>query len=71
MAFEPTSRKAPNRVNRLPQRGRYDEETVYAAVDKASVCHATFRLPVDADAGEDPDDWPTIIPMIFGRKDNT
>ena len=30
MAFEPANRKAPNKVNRLADRGKYDEDTVYA-----------------------------------------
>ncbi|KAL7008099.1 hypothetical protein EMMF5_002281 [Cystobasidiomycetes sp. EMM_F5] len=68
MAFEPSSRKAPNRVQRLAQRAAYDEESVYAAIDRAAICHATFRLPQSEDAQSDADDWPTIIPMIFGRR---
>ena len=72
MAFEPTSRKAPNKVQRLSQRGAYDEETVFATIDRAAVCHATFKLQHENDdTVEDLEDWPVIIPMIFGRKDST
>jgi nitroimidazol reductase NimA-like FMN-containing flavoprotein (pyridoxamine 5'-phosphate oxidase superfamily) len=87
MAFEPTSRNAPNRVNRLADRAVYDEEAVFAIIDKSAVCHVTFKLPNED--GVPDNDWPgmsllakysgchllryppVVIPMIFGRKDNT
>ena len=72
MAFEPTSRKAPNKVQRMSYRGAYDEETVFATIDRAAVCHATFKLQHDSDETVgDLEDWPVIIPMVFGRKDST
>jgi hypothetical protein len=65
MAFEPTSSKAPNAVNRIKERGRfvsssilsavarastrYDEETVFGVLDGGAVCHVTFKLPPDED----------------------
>lgn len=68
MAFEPSSRKAPNRVQRLAQRAAYDEESVYAAIDRAAICHATFRLPQSEDAQSDADDWPSESIRQLRRK---
>lgn len=64
--FKPASSKAPNAVQRLRDRARYDEETVYGILDSGLVAHVSFSLPRDYD---DPtnDEWPTVIPMAYGR----
>jgi nitroimidazol reductase NimA-like FMN-containing flavoprotein (pyridoxamine 5'-phosphate oxidase superfamily) len=51
-----------NQVNRLPNRGHYDSETVYAILDEALICHVAFT--------ED-DHQPVVIPSLFARMDNT
>jgi len=39
--FVPTER---TRVKRLPERGKYDRETVYAILDAALVCHVGYNI---------------------------
>lgn len=46
-----------NRVRRMPERGAYDRESVYAIVDEALICHVGF-----ADG-----DQPFVIPTIHAR----
>jgi nitroimidazol reductase NimA-like FMN-containing flavoprotein (pyridoxamine 5'-phosphate oxidase superfamily) len=54
-SFEVTPR---NRVRLMPERGRYDRETVYAIVDEALLCHVGF---VD-------DGQPVVIPTLHARR---
>ncbi len=49
-----------NKVKRVPKRGHYDQETVYAVLDANFLCHVGFVV----------DDQPFVIPTAFGRKDN-
>ncbi|MCB0167789.1 MAG: pyridoxamine 5'-phosphate oxidase family protein [Anaerolineae bacterium] len=49
-----------NRVSRLPDRGHYDEATVYSIIDEALICHV----------GLVQDGQPVVIPTIHARKDN-
>ncbi len=49
-----------NKVRRLPQRGHYDRETIYAILDAAKVCHVGFVE----------DGWPFVIPMLYARTGN-
>lgn len=52
--FAPTER---TRVKRLPDRGKYDAETVHKILDEAFVCHVGFVV----------DGQPFVIPTNFGR----
>jgi nitroimidazol reductase NimA-like FMN-containing flavoprotein (pyridoxamine 5'-phosphate oxidase superfamily) len=52
--FTPTER---TKVRRLPDRGRYDAETVHKILDEAFVCHVGFVV----------DGQPFVIPTNFGR----
>lgn len=52
--FTPTER---TQVKRLPKRGKYDQETVFAILDSAFVCHVGFNV----------DGQPYVIPTNFGR----
>lgn len=52
--YEQTAR---NRVRRLPARGHYDQETIYAIVDEALYCHVGFVQ----------DGQPFVIPTIHAR----
>lgn len=54
MQFEQTPR---NRVRRIPQRGRYDQATIYAIIDEALICHVAFAV----------DGQPFVIPTIHAR----
>jgi nitroimidazol reductase NimA-like FMN-containing flavoprotein (pyridoxamine 5'-phosphate oxidase superfamily) len=54
MEFEQT---ALNRVRRIPERGQYDQETIYAIIDEALICHVAFAV------GEQP----FVIPTIHAR----
>ena len=54
MAFE---QEARNRVRRIPERGHYDRETIYAIVDEALICHVAFAV----------DGQPFVVPTIHAR----
>jgi nitroimidazol reductase NimA-like FMN-containing flavoprotein (pyridoxamine 5'-phosphate oxidase superfamily) len=56
--FTPTER---TQVKRLPKRGKYDRETVYAILDAGFVCHVGFNA----------DGQPYVIPTNYGRAGNT
>jgi uncharacterized protein len=56
--FTPTER---TKVRRLPDRGRYDAETVHKILDEAFVCHVGFVV----------DGQPFVIPTNFGRVEDT
>lgn len=50
-----------NKVHRLPQRGHYDRETIYAILDAAIVCHVGFVQ----------DGQPFVIPTSYARAGDT
>jgi uncharacterized protein len=56
--FTPTKR---TKVQRLPDRGKYDRETVYSILDEGFVCHVGFVV----------DGQPFVIPTNYGRVDET
>ncbi|MGB2679501.1 MAG: pyridoxamine 5'-phosphate oxidase family protein [Candidatus Acidiferrum sp.] len=56
--FTPTER---TQVKRLPTRGHYDRETVYAILDAGFVCHVGFNA----------DGQPYVIPTNYGRSGDT
>jgi uncharacterized protein len=55
--FTPTAR---THVKRLPDRGKYDRETVFAILDEGLVCHVGFAA----------DGQPYVIPTLFARIDD-
>jgi nitroimidazol reductase NimA-like FMN-containing flavoprotein (pyridoxamine 5'-phosphate oxidase superfamily) len=48
------------RLRRLPKRGAFDRETIYAILDEAFICHIGFVV----------DGQPYVIPTGFGRVDD-
>jgi len=56
--FTPTER---TRVKRLPDRGKYDAETVYKILDEGFVCHVGFVV----------DGQPFVIPTNYARVGDT
>jgi len=54
-------RHARNDVKRLPSRGQYDRETIYQILDDGFLCHVGFST----------DNQPFVIPVAYGRKDDT
>ncbi|MTI41695.1 pyridoxamine 5'-phosphate oxidase family protein [Fulvivirga lutimaris] len=50
-----------NKVKRVPERGYYDEETVFEILDAGKICHASFVVG----------DQPFVIPTIYGREGNS
>jgi uncharacterized protein len=50
-----------NRINRLPQRGNYDRETIYRILDEALICHVGFVEKRQ----------PYVIPINFARVKDT
>ena len=57
MHFEKTSR---SKLNRHPERGSFDKETIYKIIDEERYCHVSFLQ----------DNKPFIIPTIHARMDN-
>ncbi len=49
------------KVKRTPKRGHYDAEIIYSILDKDFICQIGFVY----------DDYPVVIPTIYGRKGNT
>jgi nitroimidazol reductase NimA-like FMN-containing flavoprotein (pyridoxamine 5'-phosphate oxidase superfamily) len=47
----------PTRIRRLPERGRYDRQTIYQILDEALICHVGFIE----------DGLPYVIPINFAR----
>jgi uncharacterized protein len=56
--FTPTER---TKVRRLPDRGKYDSESVYGILDEAFICHVGFVV----------DGQPYVIPTGFARVNDT
>jgi len=56
--FTPTER---TQVKRLPKRGKYERETVFAILDEGFVCHVGFSV----------DGQPYVIPTNYGRLGDT
>ena len=56
--FAPTER---TQVKRLPKRGKYERETVFAILDAGFVCHVGFSV----------DGQPYVIPTNYGRSGDT
>lgn len=48
-------------VARMPERGRYDRDTVFAILDEAPICTVSFTV----------DGQPFAIPMLHARMDDT
>jgi uncharacterized protein len=57
-AYQPTKR---TRLRRLPERGRYDRETVHAILDEGFICHVGFVV----------DEQPHVIPTGYVRVGET
>jgi uncharacterized protein len=58
---EPFSPTARTKVQRLPDRGKYDRETVYRILDEGFVCHVGFVV----------DGQPFVIPTNYARVADT
>lgn len=54
---EMTTKTERTKVKRLPDRGRYDRETIYGILDEAFICHVGFNI----------DGQPYVIPTGFAR----
>ncbi|MBT5219909.1 MAG: pyridoxamine 5'-phosphate oxidase family protein, partial [Woeseia sp.] len=50
-----------NKVRQLRENARYDVETVHQILDAGIVAHVAFVQ----------DDGPVVVPMIYGRQDDT
>ena len=48
------------KVKRVPKRGYYDRETIYAILDRNYYCHVGFMH----------EDYPVVIPTAYGRVDD-
>jgi len=52
------SNPSKSKVKRVPKRGIYEREEVYALLDKEFLCHVGFVY----------DGYPVVIPTMYGRK---
>ena len=52
------SNSSKSKVKRVPKRGIYEREKVYALLDKEFLCHVGFVY----------DGYPVVIPTMYGRK---
>ncbi len=59
MSDFPTTKR--NTINRLPQRGHYDAETIYSILDEALICHVAFTQGNE----------PFVIPSLYARLDDS
>ena len=57
MTFEKTDR---NQVKRVPDRGHYDRDTIFAVLDAGFLCHVGFMV----------NEQPFVIPTLYGREDD-
>jgi hypothetical protein len=55
----PIHQTGKNRIKRFPQRGHYDQETIYRILDEALICHIGF-----VEKGH-----PFVIPINFARQE--
>lgn len=61
MELEQFEKTPGTTLRRLPERGRFDRETVYSILDEAFACHVAFAV----------DGKPVVIPTSFGRDGDT
>ncbi|CAO3616974.1 unnamed protein product [Cunninghamella blakesleeana] len=66
MSFE-VGPKTLNNVKRHKERAHYNYESVHEALNSGFFCHVSFCTEDE----EDGEPTPVIIPMIYGRKDNS
>lgn len=57
MTFDKTDR---NQVKRVPNRGHYDQDTIFAVLDAGFLCHVGFIV----------NSQPFVIPTLYGREDD-
>ena len=51
----------PNKVRQLRKKAKYDKNSVHKILDAGLVAHVAFNQH----------DGPVVVPMIYGRKDDT
>ena len=54
------ARTEKTKIRRLPKRGNYERDTIYALIDEALICHVGFVV----------DGEPCVIPTAIARLDN-
>lgn len=72
--YNPATSSSINYVHRLRDRASYDAPTINSILDSGLVAHVGFTLPASIDPAADPTDyepWPFVIPMAYGRIDDT
>jgi nitroimidazol reductase NimA-like FMN-containing flavoprotein (pyridoxamine 5'-phosphate oxidase superfamily) len=60
-SMTPFIKTEKNRVKRIPERGKYDRETIQRILDEALICHVGFAV----------EGQPYVIPINFARVDDT
>ncbi|OMJ17381.1 hypothetical protein AYI69_g7450 [Smittium culicis] len=70
--YEPKSSKDINFVRRLRDRASYDHDSVNSILDACQLAHVGFKVPqknsgAESETKDLEDQYPNVIPMIFGR----
>ncbi|KAG0304747.1 hypothetical protein BGZ97_001354 [Linnemannia gamsii] len=66
--YTPSNHKAINQVRRQKDHARYDSEAIHAILNNNMLAHVGFTLPPGT---ADEDDWPLVMPMCYGRIEDT
>ncbi|OMJ28384.1 hypothetical protein AYI69_g2144 [Smittium culicis] len=73
--YEPKSSKDINFVKRIRERAHYDYETVNQILDAGLLAHVGFVVPQKKPSSDANDNseipYPNVIPMVFGRINQT
>ncbi|OMJ23176.1 hypothetical protein AYI70_g2428 [Smittium culicis] len=74
--YEPENSKSINFVKRMRDRAFYDHESVNKVLDAGLLAHVGFKVPqkkssTESDFEDFEDQYPSVIPMIFCRIEQT
>ncbi|KAF9578326.1 hypothetical protein BGW38_005932 [Lunasporangiospora selenospora] len=67
-SYTPSSHKAINQVHRQKDRALYDAKSIFEILDDNILAHVGFTLPPGT---AEEDDWPFVMPMCYGRIEDT
>ncbi|PWA03307.1 hypothetical protein BB558_000533 [Smittium angustum] len=68
--YTPKNSKDVNFVKRLRERASYDPETIFGILDQGLISHVGFHGSKMQESDSE-ESWPFVIPMIYGRVDDT
>ncbi|KAJ3121122.1 hypothetical protein HK100_012516 [Physocladia obscura] len=65
--YTPANATALHAVRRLKERAAYDAASVHAVLDAGLVAHVGFTVAGSVEGSEYREEWPTVMPMAYGR----